>query len=160
MFRRGLPHRRQSEGNSVANTAAARSFAPETNDESGELFRSATVVPAARVGVPLLLKTSLPRSAAAPGAPAKRIFLSIAALFPRRNDPPGALCGERFRAAEPASRMLVILSGLFGREGSLHFDNKSIAPSSPPSLRELRLPQDDNSGESGRAPARLATLMT
>ena len=39
-----------------------------------------TLVPVARIGVPLLLKTILPRPVAASGAPAGRIFFSIAVL--------------------------------------------------------------------------------
>jgi hypothetical protein len=42
------------------------------------LSRATTLVPVARIGVPLLLKTILPRPAVAMGAPTGRIFFSIA----------------------------------------------------------------------------------
>ncbi len=75
MLIRGAPQRRQSEGNSVANRPAAMPLAQETNG----LSCGTTLVPVARIGVPLLLKTILPRPAAATGAPTGRIPFSIAA---------------------------------------------------------------------------------
>jgi len=81
MFIRGAPQRRQSEGNSVANKAAAMPLAQETNG----LSCSTTLVPVARIGVPLLLKTILLHPAAATEAPTGRIFFSIAALEAGRN---------------------------------------------------------------------------
>jgi len=57
-------------------------LAQETNGLSGAI----TLVPVARIGVPLLLKTILPHPAAATGAPTGRIFFSIAALRASRNE--------------------------------------------------------------------------
>jgi hypothetical protein len=85
MFVRGVPQRRQSEGNSVANKAAAMPLAQETDGLSG----ATTSVPVARIGVPLLLKTILLHPAAATGAPTGRIFFSIAALDAGRNEHKG-----------------------------------------------------------------------
>src|SRR5271167_1540777 len=82
MLIRGVPHRRQSEGNNVANRPAAMPLAQETHG----LSCATTLVPVARIGVPLLLKTILPRPAVATGAPTGRIFLSIAALQAGRNE--------------------------------------------------------------------------
>jgi hypothetical protein len=76
MFVRGVPQRRQSEGNSVANKPAATPLAQETNG----LSCTTILVPVARIGVPLLLKTILPRPGAATGAPTGRIFFSITML--------------------------------------------------------------------------------
>jgi hypothetical protein len=64
MLIRGVPQRRQSEGNSVANRPAAMPLAQETNG----LSCATTLVSVARIGVPLLLKTILPRPAVATGA--------------------------------------------------------------------------------------------
>jgi len=64
MFIRGAPQRRQSEGNSVAKRPAATTLAQETHG----LSCATTLVPVARIGVPLLLKTFLPRPAVAMGA--------------------------------------------------------------------------------------------
>jgi hypothetical protein len=64
MFIKGAPQRRQSEGNSVAKRPAAMPLAQETHG----LSCATTLVPVARIGVPLLLKTILPRPAAATGA--------------------------------------------------------------------------------------------
>jgi hypothetical protein len=46
--------------------------------ETHGLSCATTLVPAARIGVPLLLKTILPRPTVAMGAPTGRIFFSIA----------------------------------------------------------------------------------
>ena len=68
MLSKGLPQIRQSEGNSVANRAAAMPLAPETKEDNNGLCRVTAVVWVARIGCPLLLKTILPRpDAAAPG---------------------------------------------------------------------------------------------
>jgi hypothetical protein len=75
MLIRGAPQRRQSEGNNVANRPAAMPLAQETNG----LSCVTSLVPVARIGVPLLLKTILLHPAAATGAPTGRIFFSIAA---------------------------------------------------------------------------------
>jgi len=64
MFVKGALQRRQSEGNNVANRAAAMPLAQETDG----LSCATTLVPVARIGVPLLLKTILPRPAVATGA--------------------------------------------------------------------------------------------
>ena len=85
MFIRGVPHRRQSEGNSVANKAAAMPLAQETSG----LSCATTPVPMARIGVPLLLKTILLHPAATTGAPTGRIFFSIAAREAGRNEHEG-----------------------------------------------------------------------
>src|SRR5262249_3987479 len=77
MLARGLPQRRQSEGNKVANRADATPFTLEIKEESSRHSRVASLASVARVGFPLLLKTTLPRPAAASGAPAERIFFSI-----------------------------------------------------------------------------------
>src|SRR5579863_9725670 len=61
MFIRGALQRRQSEGNNVAKRAAAMPLAQETDG----LSCATTLVPVARIGVPLLLKTILPRPAVA-----------------------------------------------------------------------------------------------
>ena len=82
MFVRGVPQRRQSEGNSVANKAAAMPLVQETDGLSG----ATTSVPVARIGVPSLLKTILLHPAAATGAPTARILFSIAALDAGRNE--------------------------------------------------------------------------
>lgn len=58
MLTRGTPQRRQSEGNRVANRLSAITLTRETN----ELGLATSLVPVARVGYLLLLKTSLPRS--------------------------------------------------------------------------------------------------
>lgn len=85
MFIRGVPQRRQSEGNSVAKRPAAMPLAHETHG----LSCATTPVPVARIGVPLLLKTILPRPAAAMGALTGRIFSSIARREDARNDHKG-----------------------------------------------------------------------
>ena len=90
MFIRGLPQRRQSEGNNVANKAAATPFMPETKEEKSELSRLTSLASAARVGFVLLLKTTLPRPAATVGAPAGRISFSIAVGVSARNAPAGS----------------------------------------------------------------------
>jgi hypothetical protein len=59
----------------VANRPAAMPLAQETNG----LSCATSLVPVARIGVPLLLKTILLHPAAATGTPTGRIFLSIAA---------------------------------------------------------------------------------
>ena len=75
MFIKGAPQRRQSEGNNVAKRPAAIPLAQETHG----LSCATSVVPVARIGVPLLLKTILRHPAAATRAPTGRIFFSIAA---------------------------------------------------------------------------------
>jgi hypothetical protein len=66
----------------VANRPAAMPPAHETHGLSGTTI----LVPAARIGVPLLLKTILPHPAATTGAPTGRIFFSIAALEAGSNE--------------------------------------------------------------------------
>ena len=61
MFTRGLPQRRQSAGNNVANKLSAMPFTDETKDATTEFSRSKPLVAVARVGCPVLLKTILPR---------------------------------------------------------------------------------------------------
>lgn len=85
MFIREAPQRRQSEGNNVAKRPAATPLAQETHG----LSCSTTLVPVPRIGVPLLLKTILPRPTAATGAPTGRIFLSIAVPEAGRNEHKG-----------------------------------------------------------------------
>jgi hypothetical protein len=82
MFMRGAPQRRQSEGNKVAKRASAIPLAHETSG----LSRGETLVPVARIEVPLLLKTILLHPAAATGAPTGGILFSIAALDAGRNE--------------------------------------------------------------------------
>jgi len=67
-LRKGFPQRRQSAGKSVAKSAVATPLTPEVKAENRAPFRVTTVVPVARVGVPLLLKTILPRPVAVAGA--------------------------------------------------------------------------------------------
>jgi len=66
----------------VANRAAAMPLAQETDG----LSCATTLVPVARIGVPLLLKTILPRPAVAMGALTGRIFFSIAVQKAARNE--------------------------------------------------------------------------
>src|SRR5580700_9507206 len=75
IFIRGAPQRRQSEVNNVANRPAALPLAHETM----RLSCGTTLVPVARIGVPLLLKTILLHPIAAARAPTARISFSIAA---------------------------------------------------------------------------------
>src|SRR5207249_8785576 len=63
---RGAPRRRQSEGNNVAKTHSAMPLTEETNEDA--ICRATTLVPEARNWSPLLLKTNLPRPAAAWGS--------------------------------------------------------------------------------------------
>src|SRR5947208_14636211 len=62
---RGAPQRRQSEGNNVAKTHSAMPFTEETNEDA--TCRTPALLPEARIWSPLLLKTHLPRPAAAWG---------------------------------------------------------------------------------------------
>ena len=62
MFIRGLPQRRQSEGKSVAKRLSATPLNDATSIDPSELSRVKGLVPVARIGSSLLLKTSLPRS--------------------------------------------------------------------------------------------------
>jgi hypothetical protein len=48
----------------VANKFSAAQLAEETKIDTSEPSRGATLVPVARIGSPLLLKTNLPRSPA------------------------------------------------------------------------------------------------
>jgi len=82
---RGAPQRRQSEGKSVANKLSATPLTEETNEDTRERLRATTLVPAARIGSPLLLKTNLPRPARARGATSGRICFSIAGGLGPRN---------------------------------------------------------------------------
>ncbi len=66
----------------MANRAAAIPLAQETDG----LSCATTLVPVARIGVPLLLKTILPRPAVAMGALTGRIFFSIAVQKAARNE--------------------------------------------------------------------------
>jgi len=81
---------RQSEGKTVVKSAAATPYNPEVRQENEDPLPTSTF---SLVGVPellpLLLKTTLPRSAVAAEAPAERISSSIAVLdhtaqLPRR----------------------------------------------------------------------------
>jgi hypothetical protein len=69
----------------VANRPAATPLAHETHGLSG----ATSLVPVARIGVPLLLKTILPRPAVATGAQTGRIFFSIAVQTAARNEHKG-----------------------------------------------------------------------
>ena len=103
MLMRGEPQRRQSEGNNVANRPAAM---PLTHETDG-IGCATTLVPAARIGVPiLLLKTILPHPAAATGAPTGRISFSIAALEAGRNA--GEEGGSYTRSRLPRKRALSV----------------------------------------------------
>src|SRR5207248_9562869 len=64
---RGAPQRRQSEGNRVAKTQSATPLAEETNEDASHCHAT-SLVPEARIWSPLLLKTTLPRPAAAWGS--------------------------------------------------------------------------------------------
>jgi hypothetical protein len=66
----------------VANKPAAMPLAQETHG----LSCATTLVPVARIGVPILLKTILPRPAVATGAPMGRILSSIARQEGSRNE--------------------------------------------------------------------------
>src|SRR5579872_2749199 len=85
MLTRGWWQISQSEGNNVANKAAATPLAPETKQETNRLSRF-TLVSGDRFWVPLLLKTILPRPTDASGARIGRILFSIAMPHPERND--------------------------------------------------------------------------
>jgi hypothetical protein len=85
MFSSGDPQMRQSDGNTVVKRAATTSYNPEVNRSLTPAFSSSPLPEL----LPLLLKTTLPRSAVAAEAPAERIFSSIAvpdhtAQLPRR----------------------------------------------------------------------------
>jgi hypothetical protein len=69
----------------VANKLSATLLAEEAREDSSELSRDTALVPAARIGSPLLLKTNLPRRARARGAPSGRICFSIAGGWARCN---------------------------------------------------------------------------
>lgn len=60
MLVRGAPHKRQSEGNSVANRLSAIAVEERARREAKELRCSADLALEARIGSPLLLKTVLP----------------------------------------------------------------------------------------------------
>jgi len=96
---RGAPQRRQSEGKKVANKASAIPPIEEIREATKAFCCSTTLVSAARVGCPLLLKTSLPRPGSATGAPTGRIPFSIAGSHWLRNHRKGsgsrALRGRR-----------------------------------------------------------------
>jgi hypothetical protein len=79
MLVRGFPQRRQSEGKSAEKRLSATGLADETKIDRSELPHVTTLVPVARIGSPLLLKTSLPRlPAVAEARASERITLSIA----------------------------------------------------------------------------------
>jgi hypothetical protein len=78
MFVRGVPQRRQSEGNTVANRAAPMLLHHETRDVASELSCTSPPAWVVRVGALLLLKTILPRPAVAAGLPPGDLLLSIA----------------------------------------------------------------------------------
>jgi hypothetical protein len=82
MFIMGVPQRRQAEGNSLTERPAAIPPAPETNG----LSCATTLVPVARIGVRLLLKTILLHPVAATGTPTGQIFSSIAVREAGSND--------------------------------------------------------------------------
>ena len=81
MLMRGVPQRRQSAGKRVANSPSAKPFIQETTRG----VRLTLAVPESRVEFPLLLKTDLPHPDGSAGAPAGRIWFSIAALNSARN---------------------------------------------------------------------------
>jgi len=72
MFVRGAPQNLQSDGKNVLKRDAAKLLNPETNVEANEHFAASSLDPSSRVGMPLLLKTVLPRPDAAIGAPPGR----------------------------------------------------------------------------------------
>ena len=88
MLVRGSPQRRQSEGKRTLKRAAARLLRPETMVDDNELSAPCSLHPSSRVGIPLLLKTVLPRPDAALGAPPGRFTPSIAGFAPE------AQCGK------------------------------------------------------------------
>src|SRR5579872_161393 len=96
MLTRGWWQISQSEGNNVANKAAATPLAPETKQETNRLSRF-TLVSGDRFWVPLLLKTILPRPTDASGARIGRILFSIAMPHPERNDAQLPLIGITFK---------------------------------------------------------------
>jgi hypothetical protein len=67
---KGIPQRRQSDGKRVAKRLSATPLADETSADSSELSRVKALVPVARIGFPLLLKTNLPLSPVAAEAAA------------------------------------------------------------------------------------------
>jgi hypothetical protein len=83
----------------VANRPAAMPLAQETN----RLSCATTLVPVARIGVPLLLKTILLHPVAAAGAPTGRIFFSIAGAAGRkqRRRVPGSYVRHDHRDRRP-----------------------------------------------------------
>jgi len=89
MFVRGAPQRRQSEGKSVVNRAAAILLQRATKPAANEASNAAWPAGVVRIGVPLLLKTVLPRPAVATGAPPGRFVFSIALRRVVRNDTMG-----------------------------------------------------------------------
>jgi hypothetical protein len=113
---RGAPHTRHSEGKKVANKAAGIPLTGEIGEATKALRCSITLVSVARVGCPLLLKTSLPRPAGAAGAPSGRIPVSIAGSHAGRNHGKGS--GSR------------ALRGRGQLRTFLHFDE--IGPIVPP----------------------------
>jgi len=87
---RGAPQTRHSEGKKAANNAAEIPLTGEIGEATKGLRCSITLVSVARVGCPLLLKTSLPRPAGAAGAPCGRIPFSIAGPNAARNHRKGS----------------------------------------------------------------------
>ena len=75
---KGVPHRRQSEGKRVAKRLSATPLTEETRMDTSEPSRGSTLLPVARIGSPLLLKTNLPRPPGAARPASGRTFLSIA----------------------------------------------------------------------------------
>ena len=93
---RGVPQRRQSEGKKVANRLSAIPPTEEIREASNALCCFTASV--ARVGCPLLLKTSLPHPSGATGAPPRRMPFSITGSHARRNH------RRRFRRPHGAQR--------------------------------------------------------
>ena len=83
---KGAPQRRQSEGKSVAKRLSATPLTEETRQDTSELPGGPTLVPVARIGFPLLLKTNLPCSPGSRQPQNSRIFLSIAVDNVHGND--------------------------------------------------------------------------
>ena len=61
MFVRGELQRRQLEGKKVENRLSATPLNKGARIDTSELSRGSTLLPVARIGSPLLLKTNLPR---------------------------------------------------------------------------------------------------
>jgi hypothetical protein len=86
MLTKGVPQRRQSEGKRVANRLSTRPLTEEATMDTSEPSRGSTLLPVARIGSPLLLKTNLPRPPGATRSASGRILFSIAGRIVPSNE--------------------------------------------------------------------------